>query len=109
MEIAGLLPAVISVGECDPLCEKGAALHAEMHAAGCGARLRVVDGACHSTKLFLTLTTDFAAATAAHVAAFAAAPDAALEALLGRRATRCRSGVGAEQQPGSLRTWTHRG
>ena len=42
-----------------------------------GARLRVVPGTCHAAEFLLTITTDYAAATAADMAAFAAAPDMA--------------------------------
>ena len=76
-DLAGLPPTVISVNECDPLREEGAAFHAALRAAGGAARLRVVPGTCHAAEFLLTITTDYAAATAADMAAFAAAPDMA--------------------------------
>jgi acetyl esterase/lipase len=76
-DLAGLPPTVVSVNECDPLRGEGEALHAALRAAGGAARLRVVPGACHAAELLLTLTADFAAATAADVAAFAAEPPSA--------------------------------
>jgi hypothetical protein len=49
-----------------------------LRAAGAAARLRVAPGTCHAAEFLLSLTTDFAAATAADLAAFATAPDTAV-------------------------------
>jgi acetyl esterase len=76
-DLAGLPPVVVSLNECDPLREEGGAFHAALLAAGGAARLRVVPGTCHAAEFLLSLTTDFAAATAADIAAFATAPDMA--------------------------------
>ena len=76
-DLADLPPVVVSVNECDPLREEGAAMHAALLAAGVAARLRVALGTCHAAEFLLSMTLDFAAATVADMAAFATAPDMA--------------------------------
>ena len=65
------LRTVISVNECDPLCDEGIAFYRKLLAAGVAARGRMVLGTMHGTEIFAIACPEISRDTARDLAAFA--------------------------------------
>ena len=63
-------PTVISVNECDPLCDEGVAFYRLLNRAGVQARCRMLMGTCHAIEIFPPVAPDIATSTAREIAAF---------------------------------------
>lgn len=68
-DVKGLPETVISVNECDPLCDEGVAFYRLLLQAGVPARCRQVMGTVHGTEVFLCCP-DISRDTAADLARF---------------------------------------
>ena len=71
-DLRGLPRTVISVNECDPLCDEGVAMYRKLLAAGVAARGRMVLGTMHGTEIFAIACPEISRDTARDLAAFAA-------------------------------------
>ena len=69
-DVAGLVPTVISVNECDPLRDEGIAFYRLLLRAGVPARCRQVMGTIHGTEIFALACPDISRETAASIAQF---------------------------------------
>jgi acetyl esterase/lipase len=69
-DVAGLVPTVISVNECDPLRDEGIEFYRLLLRAGVPARCRQLMGTVHGTDIFLTFCPDISRETAASIAQF---------------------------------------
>ena len=70
-DLRGLPRTVISVNECDPLCDEGIAFYRKLLAAGVAARGRMVLGTMHGTEVFAIACPEISRDTARDLAAFA--------------------------------------
>jgi len=69
-DVAGLVPTVISVNECDPLRDEGIEFYRLLLRAGVAARSRQVMGTMHGTEILTTACPDISLETAASIAQF---------------------------------------
>jgi acetyl esterase/lipase len=69
-DVAGLVPTVISVNECDPLRDEGVEFYRLLLRAGVPARCRQVMGTIHGTEIFAISCPDISRETAASIAQF---------------------------------------
>jgi len=69
-DVAGLVPTVISVNECDPLRDEGIEFYRLLLRAGVPARCRQVMGTIHGTEIFAISCPDVSRDTAASIAHF---------------------------------------
>ncbi len=69
-DVAGLVPTVISVNECDPLRDEGIEFYRLLIRAGVAARCRQVMGTIHGTEIFAITCPDISRETAASIAQF---------------------------------------
>jgi acetyl esterase/lipase len=69
-DVAGLVPTVISVNECDPLRDEGVEFYRLLLRAGVPARCRQVMGTMHGTEIFSVACPDVSHDTAASIAHF---------------------------------------
>ncbi|MDH5238890.1 MAG: alpha/beta hydrolase, partial [Acidimicrobiia bacterium] len=69
-DVAGLVPTVISVNECDPLRDEGIEFYRLLLRAGVSARCRQVMGTTHGTEIFAIACPDISRDTAASIARF---------------------------------------
>lgn len=69
-DVKGLPPTVISVNECDPLCDEGIAFYRLLNRAGVEARCRQLMGTCHAIEIFPPVAPDISRSTARDIAAF---------------------------------------
>ncbi len=69
-DVAGLVPTVISVNECDPLRDEGIAFYRLLLRAGVPARCRQLMGTIHGTEIFALACPDISRETAASIAQF---------------------------------------
>lgn len=67
-DVAGLVPTVISVNECDPLRDEGIEFYRLLVRAGVAARCRQVMGTIHGTEIFAITCPDISRETAASIA-----------------------------------------
>ncbi len=70
-DVAGFPPTIISVNECDPLCDEGIGFYRLLIRAGVAARCRQVMGTIHGTEVFSISCPDISRDTAADLARFA--------------------------------------
>jgi acetyl esterase/lipase len=68
-DVKGLVPAVISVNECDPLRDEGIEFHRLLR-AGVRAQCRQVMGTIHGTEIFAIACPEISRETAASIARF---------------------------------------
>ncbi len=69
-DVAGLVPTVISVNECDPLRDEGIEFYRLLLRAGVAARCRQMMGTVHGTEVFSIACPDVSKDTAASIAQF---------------------------------------
>ncbi len=69
-DVAGLVPTVISVNECDPLRDEGIEFYRLLMRAGVPARCVQVMGTSHGIEIFSAACPDISYATAASIAEF---------------------------------------
>jgi len=69
-DVAGLVPTVISVNECDPLRDEGIEFYRLLLQAGVPARCRQVMGTIHGTEVLAIACPDISRDTAASIARF---------------------------------------
>lgn len=69
-DVAGLVPTMISVNECDPLRDEGIEFYRLLVRAGVAARCRQVMGTIHGTEIFSIACPDISYDTAADIAHF---------------------------------------
>ncbi|MEM7413096.1 MAG: alpha/beta hydrolase [Myxococcota bacterium] len=69
-DVQGFPPTVISVNECDPLCDEGIEFYRMLLRAGVPARCRQVMGTIHGTEIFQMACPDISRETAASLAQF---------------------------------------
>jgi acetyl esterase len=69
-DVRGLVPAVVSVNECDPLRDEGIEFYRLLLRAGVTARCRQVMGTIHGTEVFALACPDISRETAASIAQF---------------------------------------
>ena len=69
-DVAGLVPTVISVNECDPLRDEGIEFYRLLLEAGVPARCRQVMGTMHGTEVLAIACPDISYETAASIAHF---------------------------------------
>jgi acetyl esterase/lipase len=69
-DVAGLVPTVISVNECDPLRDEGIEFYRLLLRAGVRARCRQVMGTVHGTEIFALACPEISRETAASIAQF---------------------------------------
>jgi len=69
-DVAGLVPTVISVNECDPLRDEGVEFYRLLLRAGVPARCRQVMGTVHGTEIFAVSCPEISRETAASIAQF---------------------------------------
>lgn len=69
-DVAGLVPTVISVNECDPLRDEGIEFYRLLLRAGVRAQCRQVMGTIHGTEIFAAACPDISRETAASIARF---------------------------------------
>lgn len=69
-DVAGLVPTVISVNECDPLRDEGIEFYRLLLRAGVPARGRQVMGTIHGTEIFAVACPDVSRETAGSIARF---------------------------------------
>jgi acetyl esterase/lipase len=70
VDVAGLVPTMISVNECDPLRDEGIEFYRLLVRAGVPARCRQVMGTIHGTEVFSISCPDISRDTAADIAHF---------------------------------------
>lgn len=70
-DVAGLVPTVISVNECDPLRDEGIEFYRLLLRAGVPARCRQVMGTSHGVEIFTIACPDVSRETAGSIAQFA--------------------------------------
>jgi acetyl esterase/lipase len=70
-DVTGLVPTVISVNECDPLCDEGIEFYRLLLRSGVPARCRQVMGTIHGTEVFPIACPDISRDTAIAIASFA--------------------------------------
>lgn len=70
-DVAGLVPTVISVNECDPLRDEGIEFYRLLLRAGVPARCRQVMGTSHGVEIFVIACPDVSRETAGSIAQFA--------------------------------------
>jgi len=70
-DVAGLVPTVISVNECDPLRDEGIEFYRLLLRAGVPARCRQVMGTSHGVEIFVVACPDVSRETAGSIAQFA--------------------------------------
>ena len=70
-DVAGLVPTVISVNECDPLRDEGIEFYRLLLQAGVPARCRQVMGTSHATEIVTMTCPDISLETAASIAQLA--------------------------------------
>ena len=70
-DVAGLVPTVISVNECDPLRDEGIEFYRLLLRAGVPARCRQVMGTMHATEIIPIACPDISRDTALAIASFA--------------------------------------
>jgi acetyl esterase/lipase len=71
VDVAGLVPTVISVNECDPLRDEGIEFYRLLLRAGVPARCRQVMGTSHGVEIFVIACPDISRETAGSIAQFA--------------------------------------
>jgi acetyl esterase len=69
-DVAGLVPTVVSVNECDPLRDEGIEFYRLLVRAGVSARCRQVMGTIHGTEIFSIACPDISYETAGSIAQF---------------------------------------
>lgn len=69
-DVAGLVPTVISVNECDPLRDEGIEFYRLLLRAGVPARCRQVMGTCHGIEIFASTCPEISRETAASIGRF---------------------------------------
>ena len=69
-DVKGLVPAVISVNECDPLRDEGIEFYRTLLRAGVPAQCRQVMGTIHGTEIFSIACPDVSRETAGSIAQF---------------------------------------
>ena len=69
-DVAGLVPTVISVNECDPLRDEGIEFYRLLLRAGVPARCRQVMGTCHGIEIFSICCPEISRETAGSIARF---------------------------------------
>jgi acetyl esterase/lipase len=69
-DVAGLVPTMISVNECDPLRDEGIEFYRLLLRAGVPARCRQVMGTMHGTEIFAIACPEISLDTAASIARF---------------------------------------
>jgi acetyl esterase/lipase len=69
-DVAGLVPTVMSVNECDPLRDEGIEFYRLLLRAGVPARCRQVMGTIHGTEVFAIACPEISRETAASIAQF---------------------------------------
>ncbi len=69
-DVRGLPPTVISVNECDPLCDEGINFYRLLIAAGVKAQCRQVMGTIHATEIFPATCPEISLETARSIADF---------------------------------------
>jgi acetyl esterase/lipase len=69
-DVAGLVPTMISVNECDPLRDEGIEFYRLLVRAGVPARCRQVMGTIHGTEIFSISCPEISYDTAADIAHF---------------------------------------
>ncbi len=69
-DVAGLVPTMISVNECDPLRDEGINFYRLLLSAGVAARCRQMMGTIHGTEIFPPAAPDVSRDTAASIADF---------------------------------------
>ncbi len=69
-DVAGLVPTVISVNECDPLRDEGLEFYRLLLRAGVAARGRQVMGTSHGIEIMVSACPEISRDTAAHIAQF---------------------------------------
>ena len=69
-DVAGLVPTVISVNECDPLRDEGIEFYRTLLRAGVPARCRQVMGTTHGVEIFAIACPEISRETAASIAQF---------------------------------------
>ena len=73
-DVAGLVPTMISVNECDPLRDEGVNFYRLLLRAGVKARCRQVMGTIHGTEIFPIACPDISRDTAVSIADFCRKP-----------------------------------
>jgi acetyl esterase/lipase len=68
--VRGLVPTVISVNECDPLCDEGINFYRLLMRAGVSASCRQVMGTIHAIEVFPIACPDISRETASSIAHF---------------------------------------
>jgi acetyl esterase len=69
-DVRGLVPTVISVNECDPLCDEGINFYRLLMRAGVSASCRQVMGTIHAIEVFPIACPDISRETASSIAHF---------------------------------------
>ena len=69
-DLAGMVPTMISVNECDPLRDEGINFYRMLLRAGVDARARQVMGTIHGTEIFPLACPDISRDTASSLADF---------------------------------------
>ncbi|MGD8831816.1 MAG: alpha/beta hydrolase [Pseudomonadales bacterium] len=69
-DVAGLVPTVISVNECDPLRDEGIEFYRLLLRAGVPARCRQLMGTCHGIEIFAVCCPEISRETAVSIARF---------------------------------------
>ncbi len=69
-DVAGLVPTMISVNECDPLRDEGIDFYRLLLRAGVPAQCRNVMGTSHGIEIFVAVCPEISRQTAASIAAF---------------------------------------
>jgi acetyl esterase/lipase len=69
-DVAGLVPTVISVNECDPLRDEGIEFYRLLLRAGVPARCRQLMGTVHGTDIFVAICPEISRETARSIAEF---------------------------------------
>jgi acetyl esterase len=73
-DVAGLVPTIISVNECDPLRDEGINFYRLLLRAGVAARCRQVMGTIHGTEIFPMACPEISRETALSIADFCTNP-----------------------------------
>jgi acetyl esterase len=73
-DVRGLPPTIISVNECDPLCDEGINFYRLLLSEGVHARCRQVMGTAHATEVFPTYCPEISRETARNIADFCREP-----------------------------------
>jgi len=69
-DVAGLVPTMISVNECDPLRDEGIEFYRLLLRAGVPAHCRQVMGTCHAIEIFVATCPEISRETAGSIARF---------------------------------------